>query len=45
MGKELVKEHNFKENAKFFQKVFEIGRRYKIMNPGKFLATTIVKSH
>ncbi|GAX77609.1 hypothetical protein CEUSTIGMA_g5053.t1 [Chlamydomonas eustigma] len=34
-GQELVKDRNFKENDVFFQAVFEVGRRYKIMNPDK----------
>lgn len=28
-------DRNFAENSHFFQSVFEIGRRYKIMNPDK----------
>jgi len=33
-GVELVVDRNFADNAEFFQEVFEIGRRHKIMNPG-----------
>ncbi|KAF1332529.1 Rxlr effector candidate protein, partial [Globisporangium splendens] len=32
-GKRLVQDKRFVENDEFFQQVFEIGRRYKIMNP------------
>ena len=38
-GQELVKNRNFKRNAAFFQDVFEIGRRYKIMNPDRMRGT------
>jgi hypothetical protein len=34
-GQQLFKDKNFKDNAPFFQNIFEIGRRYKIMNPEK----------
>eukprot|EP01102_Stenamoeba_stenopodia_P019563 TRINITY_DN7425_c0_g3_i1.p1 TRINITY_DN7425_c0_g3~~TRINITY_DN7425_c0_g3_i1.p1 ORF type:complete len:640 (-),score=180.49 TRINITY_DN7425_c0_g3_i1:176-2095(-) len=34
-GQILLKDREFKDNSQFFQKVFEIGRRYKIMNPEK----------
>eukprot|EP00127_Corallochytrium_limacisporum_P007178 Clim_evm51s243 gene=Clim_evmTU51s243 len=34
-GVELVKDKDFRENAEFFQMVFEVGRRYKILNPEK----------
>lgn len=33
-GKQLVQDRKFNENEAFFRRVFEIGRRYKIMNPG-----------
>merc|ERR1712137_498992 len=33
-GKKLVA-NNFSENCEFFQTVFEVGRRFKIMNPDK----------
>lgn len=35
IGQQLVKDHDFKHNSKFFQAMFEIGRRHKIMNPEK----------
>ena len=34
-GKQLVSDRNFQDNQEFFQNVFEIGRRFKIMNPDK----------
>jgi serine/threonine protein kinase len=34
-GKELIEGKEFKDNADFFQDVFEIGRRHKILNPEK----------
>ncbi len=34
-GQELVSDHDFAQNAEFFQIVFEIGRRHKVMNPEK----------
>eukprot|EP00210_Caulerpa_lentillifera_P005855 g5599.t1 len=34
-GQQLVKSRNFADNAVFFQDIFEIGRRFKIMNPDK----------
>ncbi|EGG15843.1 hypothetical protein DFA_09512 [Cavenderia fasciculata] len=34
-GQELVEKKEFSENEEFFQRVFEIGRRHKIMNPSK----------
>lgn len=37
-GKNLVK-HSIEENAEFFQTIFEIGRRFKIMNPDKMRTT------
>jgi len=39
IGKQMVKQPSFKENAEFFQNVFEIGRRHKIMNPGRVKRT------
>jgi Protein of unknown function (DUF2009) len=38
-GQDLVKNRNFKRNAAFFQTIFEIGRRYKIMNPDRMRGT------
>ncbi|RUP48962.1 hypothetical protein BC936DRAFT_143561 [Jimgerdemannia flammicorona] len=35
LGQELFAERQFAENEAFFQTVFEIGRRHKIMNPEK----------
>eukprot|EP01134_Creolimax_fragrantissima_P005875 CFRG5875T1 len=32
-GQNLVKNREFSENEHFFQSVFEIGRRYKVLNP------------
>lgn len=34
-GQQLLKDKDFSQNAEFFQSVFEIGRRYKVMNPEK----------
>ena len=34
-GRELVEGRDFAANAAFFQAVFEVGRRHKIMNPEK----------
>jgi hypothetical protein len=38
-GQQLIKDHNFKDNEDFFQTIFEVGRRYKIMNPEKMRST------
>ena len=35
LGKEVIANRNFKDNATFFQNIFEVGRRHKIMNPEK----------
>lgn len=35
-GQRLIKNKQFKDNAALFQTVFEIGRRYKVMNPDRF---------
>jgi hypothetical protein len=34
-GQELLADKDFAQNAAFFQLVFEIGRRHKVMNPDK----------
>ena len=34
-GQELIRNRDFKKNEQFYQLVFEIGRRYKIMNPDR----------
>jgi hypothetical protein len=34
-----VKNRDFKANEHFFQDVFEVGRRYKIMNPDRMRGT------
>ncbi|KXZ52275.1 hypothetical protein GPECTOR_10g906 [Gonium pectorale] len=34
-GQELIRDRNFADNAEFFQNIFELGRRYKILNPEK----------
>jgi len=34
-GQQLIQDRSFAENSKFFQEVFEVGRRHKIMNPEK----------
>ena len=33
-GQELIKDKDFAKYEAFFQTVFEIGRRYKVLNPG-----------
>lgn len=38
-GQKLLEMKNFSDNAAWFQDVFEIGRRYKIMNPEKMRDT------
>jgi hypothetical protein len=38
-GQSLFKDRDFEHNAKFFQDVFELGRRHKIMNPEKMRST------
>lgn len=35
-GQKLIESHDFFQFADFFQEIFEIGRRYKIVNPGWF---------
>ncbi|KAI9302274.1 hypothetical protein BJ944DRAFT_167583 [Cunninghamella echinulata] len=39
LGSRLFAEQSIKENGEFFQRVFEVGRRYKIMNPEKMRST------
>ncbi|SJM86602.1 related to UPF0652 protein C22H10.08 [Zygosaccharomyces bailii] len=39
IGQKLLEMKNFSDNAKWFQDVFEIGRRYKIMNPERMRDT------
>ncbi|OAD70276.1 hypothetical protein PHYBLDRAFT_177969 [Phycomyces blakesleeanus NRRL 1555(-)] len=34
-GQELFSDRSYDENQEFFQRIFEIGRRHKIMNPEK----------
>jgi len=34
-GQKLIADKEFKDNEAFFQRVFEIGRRHKVMNPEK----------
>ena len=34
-GRELVHDREFRDNAAFFQRIFEIGRRFKCMNPDR----------
>ena len=38
-GKELINDRDFAELQAFFQATFEIGRRYKVMNPDKMRDT------
>jgi hypothetical protein len=38
-GQLLFAERNFEDNAEFYSKIFEIGRRHKIMNPEKMRDT------
>ena len=38
-GQQLVQDKQFKENAEFFQEVFEVGRRHKVMNPERMRGT------
>ncbi|KAK9836379.1 hypothetical protein WJX84_009511, partial [Apatococcus fuscideae] len=34
-GQQLITDRSFKDNAPFFQECFELGRRYKVMNPDR----------
>lgn len=38
-GSRLTKNKNFEDNAEVFQRIFELGRRFKIMNPSKMRST------
>lgn len=38
-GQELFADRDFQANDSFYQKVFELGRRHKIMNPDKMRTT------
>lgn len=38
-GQTLIADKDYKFNAAFFQRVFEVGRRHKIMNPSKMRDT------
>ncbi|KAI9353391.1 hypothetical protein DFJ73DRAFT_328711 [Zopfochytrium polystomum] len=38
-GQVLFKERSFEDNEEFFQTIFELGRRHKIMNPEKMRST------
>lgn len=39
LGQELFTDRDFKRNADFYQQIFELGRRHKIMNPDKMRTT------
>ncbi|EEB07578.1 DUF2009 protein [Schizosaccharomyces japonicus yFS275] len=39
VGQELLKHRNYEQYADFFQSIFEIGRRYKVLNPDKMKVT------
>ena len=38
-GQELFSDRDFQANANFYQQIFELGRRHKIMNPDKMRTT------
>ncbi|KAA1473360.1 hypothetical protein DENSPDRAFT_780015 [Dentipellis sp. KUC8613] len=38
-GQELFTDRDFEANSEFYQRVFELGRRHKIMNPDKMRTT------
>ncbi|KAJ8515796.1 hypothetical protein ONZ45_g6835 [Pleurotus djamor] len=38
-GQELFSDRDFQANADFYQQIFELGRRHKIMNPDKMRTT------
>ena len=39
LGQELFLDRDFQRNADFYQQIFELGRRHKIMNPDKMRTT------
>ncbi|KAF8559438.1 hypothetical protein OG21DRAFT_1402895 [Imleria badia] len=39
LGQELFTDRDFHRNAEFYQQIFELGRRHKIMNPDKMRTT------
>ncbi|KIJ69795.1 hypothetical protein HYDPIDRAFT_77951 [Hydnomerulius pinastri MD-312] len=39
LGQELFTDRDFQGNADFYQQIFELGRRHKIMNPDKMRTT------
>ena len=39
VGKKLLEMKNFSDNAEWFKDIFEIGRRYKVMNPDRMRST------
>ena len=39
LGQELFADRDFQCNAEFYQQIFELGRRHKIMNPDKMRTT------
>jgi hypothetical protein len=39
LGQELFSDRDFQANAEFYQDIFELGRRHKIMNPDKMRTT------
>ncbi|ODV85629.1 hypothetical protein CANARDRAFT_23158 [[Candida] arabinofermentans NRRL YB-2248] len=39
IGQKLIQDKNFEDNAEWYQTVFEVGRRYKIMNPERMRDT------
>lgn len=38
-GQELFQDKDFESNSEFYQQIFELGRRHKIMNPEKMRTT------
>ena len=39
LGQDLFADRDFQRNADFYQQIFELGRRHKIMNPDKMRTT------